>query len=197
MVETEGKAVRINEKVLSEFLIEARNNAWAGEAKEKVAQGIRQIAPFTKSHDFFKLRYIDQYVGANGEPFQGLEVVSIHMLEDKCWIPFWAMGYRGEYMGPVDERKEVNNFLKKALKAAPIDAPFRGPSKFEDPHPRGSEGRYIGDFSEYAYKNDWLGDIRDFSGSEKIIRNGANIVLHSAKYFGGLVNNCGFLGQEP
>jgi len=173
-------------KTLANFLVQAKKNSWAGKGmNEELEYGIRKVAQYGRSYcEPFELRYIDQYVG--GEPFQGFEVVSELSPEDKgFWKPIWAMSYSGEYTGTKKEYEEVINFLREALKAVPINAPFRGPQEYF----KKNADNHI----TYAYFNFWDGNIKKFErGEERIYkvlnRESSKKLIYTAQYFGGLVN---------
>src|SRR3990172_2948697 len=162
--------MKVDTKTLQKFLVAAKKNTWASGAEEEKRFGIKVLGPFVKEYKNCTLRYIDQYVG--GEPFQGLEVVTItdqHSIEK----PIWAMSYRGTYRGAAKEHLAVNDILHQALKAIPVDAPFRGPQILEN--------------KRYFYCNTWNGDVAWFNGSEFIGDKVNTNYVHSAEYWGGLV----------
>ncbi len=162
-------------KKLANFLVAAKKSSWAKGASEELEYGIRKVAPHVSHFETFDLCYIDQYVG--GEPFQGFEVISELYPEYRgFWKPIWAMSYGGEYKSTKKEYKEVVNFLREALKAVPIDAPFRGPKQYK------SKDYY------YVYANCWSGDIKHFEGTEFIYGKPKHPIKYLAKYSGGLVN---------
>ena len=162
--------MRVELETLANFLVEAKKNAWAGNAEEKNEFGIRKVAPFTKNYSKkYILIYMDQYVG--GKSFQGLEVVSQILLDE--FIPVWAMSYGGNYLGSLKEKKKVDQILKSALKKAPIDAPFRGPSKLSN--------------KIYEYENNWHGTLKDFKGEEIIYDKKTRYDVFGTKYAGGLI----------
>lgn len=104
-------------------------------------------------------KFHDNWFG--GEPFGGREVV---FYKGK---PYWMMVYYGsgsELSIPT---------LKKALSNMPLDFPARGPKTFKD--------------GEYQYGNNWQGNIEEFSGEERIIKDGK--IVYNAKYIGGLVDH--------
>lgn len=100
-----------------EFLIRAKKATYAGKGAE-----VASSRP--GSHDLRyqegNLTYLDTYLG--GDNFSG---------EEALWIEenaFWAMNY----MGRVIEDGFSGDFLKEALSLVPMDAPFRGPKKYEN-----------------------------------------------------------------
>jgi len=54
----------------------------------------------------------------------------------------------------------------------PEEAPYRGPGEYQR--------------DNYSYLNEYQGGIENFSGQEKIMRNGKKI--YTAKYIGGFVD---------
>jgi hypothetical protein len=168
--------MKIGVKTLANFLVEAKKNSWISGAKEEVEFGIRKIKPYISYFKNYDLCYRDQYVSGMLF-FQGLEVVSRHLKQDDTekWLPIWAMGYQG-YFDTIKEKEEVNNVLKKALQAVPVDAPFRGPGRLE--------------LDEYLYVNSWSGDIKEFGGFERIfnLKDHVNNIVHRLDYRGKLIN---------
>lgn len=122
-----------------EFLIEAKKETYAGKGPE--------MSPSRpKSHDLeFKkgtLKYIDTYLGS--ENFAG---------EEALWEndqPFWAMNYAGR----VITDGFSGDFLKEALRNAPHNMPFRGPSNYKS--------------DIYTYKCTVDGGFEWFNGYEEI-----------------------------
>lgn len=151
----------MDKKALQQFLIYANQAGYAGGEEKKwlkESDGSTTI-PYAKgdwhSHDNF----------FGGEPYGGRMIV-FHKQE-----PVWMMVYYGWIIKGVDP-DPVYAILRGALKAMPVDAPFRGPKKF-------AEG-------EYTYENSWTGDIARYSGEEQITQ-GQKIIYH-ANYMGGLVD---------
>lgn len=107
--------------------------------------------------------YHDNYFG--GEPYGGREVV-FHNNK-----PVWMMVYYG-FVYSNASNGEVYRFLMEALRNSPADSPARGPSLFE------KEG--------WKYETMIDGDFANFSGIEKIYKDGA--CLYEARYIGGLVD---------
>lgn len=151
----------MNNQPLKQFLIDSNNSGYAGgKEKEWVKEedGSTTI-PFTK--DDWESH--DNFFG--GEPYGGRTVV-FH--EGK---PVWMM----VYYGWVEEGAETNPIyaiLRNALKQMPADYPYRGPKEYSE--------------NEYAYTNNWNGEVDRFSGSEQITQNGK--VIYKADYMGGLVD---------
>lgn len=146
---------------LKRFLIESNNAGYAaGNSKKwiKEKDGSTTI-PFEKG----KWRSNDNFFG--GEPYGGRNVV---FLENK---PVWIM----VYYGFVIEEKNVDKVykvLREALRKMPTNYPFRGPKTLK--------------FGEYKYSNSWRGDIENYSGEEKIMKN--KKLVYKANYLGGLVD---------
>lgn len=102
---------------LLSFLARASRETYAGYGKE---------APSSRpaSHDYHyqegEWLYVDSWLG--GSSFAGEEAV-------------WRNGkavYAMNYCGRVLHDDFSGDFLKAALRAAPADAPFRGPARYED-----------------------------------------------------------------
>lgn len=131
------------------FLIRAKQATYAGGGAE-----VRPSRP--NSHDLHyaegNLTYIDTYLG--GYKFIGEEAV---------WAdgsPFWSMNYYGWMLVP-EIPEGFSSFLKDALKQAPTDAPFRGPTYW-------AQGLF-------EYRCQWSGDISLFHGEEEIRYHGGPI----------------------
>ena len=154
----------INLKALAKFLIEAKTKGGYGFGKE--------IKPWRKGFKELEYRkgnfyYRDSYSGHFFAP--GQEVV---YYKNK---PVWAMAYSGgmnfKYHGNAKFALEVFGFLRKALAKMPLSKPFRGPAKLK-----------IGDF---VYTSKLAGNIKDFSGIEKINYKGKEVFKQY--YIGGLI----------
>ncbi|MBE6053430.1 MAG: XRE family transcriptional regulator [Clostridium sartagoforme] len=132
-----------------EFIVEAKRNTYASEAKKA-----KPTKPNSKDYSYKKYDYYyhDSYLGNNN--FIGEELV---WKDEKV---FWGMNYRGELL--VDEPPTgFSKFLKKALKNVSEHNPFRGPEFF-------SEG-------DLTYKCNWDGEIDSFSGFESILHCGKEV----------------------
>lgn len=150
-----------NIKNLKQFLIDSNKAGYAG-GKEK--QWIKEndhstTIPFEKG----KWKSHDNFFG--GEPYGGRTVV---FYNDK---PFWIMVYYGWVKKGV-EINSVYEILRNALKQMPEDYPFRGPKGYKN--------------NEYTYINYWQGNVENFSGEEKIKKNGK--IIYKANYLGGLID---------
>lgn len=109
-------------------------------------------------------KFHDNYFG--GEPYGGREVV---FYKEK---PVWIMTYYGQVKESIEDLKPLYTFLRKALVLVPGEAPYRGPSEYRD--------------GEWKYVNKWEGTLDNFSGEERIYKEGAQ--TYFAKYIGGFVN---------
>lgn len=121
--------------------------------------------------------YTDNYCGNTIE--RGTEDVYFDM------VLVWSMQYRGGILEPFWNIAEtITQFLKHALINLPRKFPVRGPSNFllnEFEH----EDKIIK--GNFVYYNKWEGDIKEFTGYEKIFWNGDEVFYHN--YIGGLVRN--------
>jgi hypothetical protein len=141
---------------LIDFLLEAKANTYA-------AHGAETAPSRPNSHDlrFAKgdLLYLDTYLG--GLKFTG---------EEALWqdgIPVWSMNYSGRVLGTGFE----GDFLKRALLLVPRDAPFRGPTQYNE--------------DEMQYRSHMEGSVEWFQGYEEILLNGARI--YECYYHGGSI----------
>ncbi len=146
---------------LKEFVYKASQATYASgdeSIKQKQVDGSTTIV--FKDGDY---GYHDNYFG--GEPYGGREVV---FLKNK---PIWMMVYYG-LVHKVVETKEVYPFLVESLSNTTISMPYRGPIIYQK--------------NNFKYTNDFVGDVENFSGTEKIFED--NICIYEAKYMGGLIN---------
>jgi len=156
--------MKINLEKLSKFLCEANKFGYAGSSKEVKPQrkGFTELE--YKSGDWY---FRDSYAGHYFAP--GQEVV---YYKNK---PVWAMAYAGgmkfKYHGDKNLDGQIFEFLKKALLAMDPKKPFRGPAQFKE--------------KDWVYKSSVKGDVRDFSGNEKISRKGQ--VVFEQNFIGGLI----------
>jgi hypothetical protein len=97
------------------------------------------------------LAYRDRWYGE--ARFAGEELV---FLDGR---PIFAMNYAGETL--PDAPEEFPHFHKRALRAPPPEAPFRGPAL----HREGA----------LTYVNDWTGDLTAFDGVERAFADGREI----------------------
>ena len=113
--------------------------------------------------------YSDHYTGSYAAP--GQEIVEWRA------IPVWSMSYDGgmapQYWGDRVMAKETFRFLKEALRHAPTENPYRGPSLYQSQNLR------------WRYRNNWVGNITRFHGEEKITYDGK--VIFRQNYMGGLI----------
>lgn len=105
----------------------------------------------------------DNFFG--GEPYGGRIIVSYKKR------PLWIMVYYG-WIDQGVETNPVYSILRKALRQMPETAPLRGPKELND--------------GIYSYSNNWSGDIKKYSGEEKILKEGK--LIYKANYMGGLVD---------
>lgn len=109
-------------------------------------------------------RMVDTFYG--GHPYAGQEVI-YHLGQ-----AVWALQYRGWVHDTDMTPSSVYGFLKKALLAAPVEQPYRGPKEFRE--------------GNLTYKNEWAGEISGFAGEEVILDGEQEI--YKALYFGGEVD---------
>jgi Domain of unknown function (DUF5680) len=151
---------------LAAFLIEAKRRTYAGLDDDAtiatpLLTGSKQLEHRAGPYD-----YRDIYFGMGF--FVGQETVS---KDDRV---IWAMCYSGGAHPEVTDRDallSLYKFLRLALLACDVSAPYRGPATF------------AGD--EMTYRNDIYGTIANFHGVEQISQDGA--VLYELRYSGGLL----------
>lgn len=151
-----------NKEHLCQFLVEAKKATYAaGDNAQIITEADNSKSIYYKKGDY---KYHDNFFG--GEPFGGREVV---FYQDK---PLYMMTYYGKVLESVIDFKEVPIILQHALAQIPLDHPFRGPKEFIE--------------NNFIYKNEYQGEIDDFSGQETISTNDGEIVFR-AQYSGGLI----------
>jgi len=154
----------IDLKELTEFLVKAKVETYAGDGAEVDSQ-----RPGFKELEFIEgeWEYRDSYSGFYMAP--GQEIVRF---EGK---PIWSMAYSGgitkKYQGNFDFAKQIFEFLKKALKLVDKNKPYRGPDNFKE--------------GDYEYVSRVEGDVSWFKGNEKILFKGE--VVFKQDYIGGLI----------
>ena len=138
-----------NQAQFVQFLIEAKKNTYAGDGKLSSSS-----RPASKDLSFQQgdYLYLDTYLGSMD--FIGEEAVW-HRQQ-----PIWAMNYYGKMLTD-DVPDGFSHCLKGALLKAPVEAPFRGPARFQD-------GRF-------DYICQWEGNLDEFEGSEQILVDGKEI----------------------
>jgi hypothetical protein len=151
---------------LTGFLVEAKRRTYAGldddaTITEPLLSGSKQLE--YKSPPF---AYRDIYFGMGF--FVGQETVSI---DDKV---VWSMAYSGGTADHVTDRPALTSiyaFLRRALSAVDATLPFRGPVEFRA--------------DNLLYENAAFGTMARFSGTERVIRDGAE--AYQLRYSGGLL----------
>jgi hypothetical protein len=148
----------MDEAKLKQFIFEAGKKTYAAnDASVKVKQADGSTTIEYSSGPF---RLHDNYFG--GEPYGGREVV---FLNDKA---VWMMVYYG-WVNQGVAHNEVYKILMEALMNAPEDSPYRGPTSFES--------------GNWRYENNLLGNLGNFSGTEKIFKD--DVCVYEASYLGG------------
>ena len=148
-----------SEDVLKCFLVRAKVNTYAGNGALSAPSRPNSKDLHYKEGD---LLYIDSYLGS--ADFIGEEVV----YENEK--PIWAMNYYGKMLVP-DVPEGFSHCLKGALKAIPVEYPFRGPETFE-------HGRF-------TYRCSWQGGLSDFMGNEEIYLDDA--CIYKLGFHGGYI----------
>jgi len=130
------------ERVLKQFLVRAKINTYAGDGTFSTPS-----RPNSKDLHYGEedLLYIDTYLGSTD--FIGEEAV----FENE--IPIWGMNYYGKMLVDIIP-EDFSKCLKSALKAIPVESPYRGPAVFEQ--------------DKFVYKCSWQGDLSNFLGNEEI-----------------------------
>lgn len=151
----------MNLNKLQQFILEASRATYASgdkSIKKKQKDGSTTIE--YKNGDYF---YHDNYFG--GEPYGGREVIFLNKK------PVWMMVYYGSIHKNIST-KIVYPFLVKSLSQSTLEMPYRGPSLYQE--------------RELRYENSFEGDIKNFSGTEKIYKS--DVCIYEASYAGGLID---------
>jgi hypothetical protein len=149
-------------KNLKQFLVKAKKSTYAaGNSAGRIKEADGSTTLIFEEGAY---KYHDNYFG--GEPFGGREVV---FFENN---PVYMMVYYGNVDESINYFGGVYRVLMNALKLIPIEAPFRGPEKYEE--------------GDWLYENKFVGDVDSFSGEENIFYKGKKV--YQAKYIGGLVD---------
>ena len=185
---------------LKEFVYEAKMRSFASKAEKIFLSDGSCMRSYLDSRAGKTYLYNDTYFGNLVDC--GHEKVSID------GIAVWACQYYGgivpslrehvdtsaalAYLAKLDERDAshvIVAFLRKALRASPVDFPVRGPSMFESTD---EFGDMLVDPGIWRYTNEWaslpLFGYEDaflaFQGLERITVDGIDVYLHA--YVGGL-----------
>jgi hypothetical protein len=148
---------------LEEFLVKAKLGAYASDGdgnQTRLEDGSKELR--FEEGDF---RYRDRYFGWN--PFAGEEIV---------WSgeeAVWSMNYYGVASDDAITPGQVFVFLRKAMRHAKEDRPFRGPRSFRE--------------DDFEYLDESEGTIGRFKGIEKIRYTGREVFR--LEYHGGAVAN--------
>lgn len=158
---------KIDLKELAKFLMRAKKNTYASMSSVEIKpeRHLHKELEFSDG----KFYYRDSYVGFFQAP--GMEEVRLGKSGKTIWTMAYSGGMKQKYSGDIDFAKQVFNFLKEALSQVNENAPYRGPIKLKK--------------GKWKYKNKIKGNIKRFSGKEKIFFNGKEVF--SQEYIGGLV----------
>lgn len=156
------------EKLL-EFLLSAKKKTYAANTEPlKLIDGGKGF--HVESNDFI---YLDTYYGY--QPFGGQELL-FKRFPDGQKMPIWYMNYGGNCLDTTDRNivEAIFMHLKQALSRVDESFPFRGPKIYE--------------VEQMCYKSEYLGDIENFSGKEKISFIDGDL-LYNGFFFGGKLNS--------
>ncbi|KAA8921988.1 DUF5680 domain-containing protein [Thermoplasma sp.] len=148
----------MDEESITAFIVKAKKNTYATNGGKSVPR-----IPGSREHRFRyeEYEYTDIYFGELS--FNGIETV-FHKGK-----PIWGMVYSGAVLDEESSVEAIYAFLKKCLSMIDEEAPFRGPKSYEE--------------DEYAYYNDFSGDIYHFIGYEHIDSDQGT--LYELHYSGG------------
>lgn len=154
-----------NHDSLKKFLYNANKFGYAGDGKEINSPQRPGFDELEYSEGDYL--YHDSYSGHYFAP--GQEVV--YYKGDPIWAMAYAGGMKFEHHSDETLTKQTIKFLKKALLAMNPEKPYRGPEKFEE-----GEWRYVSTLS---------GDIKDFTGNEKIYLK--DKLVFEQNFIGGII----------
>lgn len=147
---------------LIDFVIAAKKDGYAlgsAASKLKFDDGFKG---FVIENEKFK--YTDKYTGFN--PFCGSEIVTNKVGQSS---PVWMMNYYGKSYLPLNESKDLYQFLTEAMSRIDRAYPFRGPSEYQK---RG-----------WRYLNNQRGEFNMFLGTEEIFFKERKV--YELSYHGG------------
>lgn len=146
-----------NQSEFVQFLIQAKKNTYAGDGTLAAPSRPASKDLIFQQGDYM---YLDTYL--DSVDFIGEEAVW-HRQK-----PLWAMNYYGIML--TDEIPEgFSHCLKGALQNVPVEAPYRGPARFQD--------------GPFEYTCQWKGGLDRFEGTEQIRLDGA--VIYQLTFHGG------------
>ncbi len=146
-----------NQNEFVPFLLQAKKNTYAGDGSLSAPSRPASKDLIFQQGDYL---YLDTYLG--DVDFIGEEAVWHHQK------PVWAMNYYGRMLtGEIPEG--FSHCLKGALQNVPIEAPYRGPARFQN--------------GPFEYTCRWKGDLDRFEGAEQISVNGQ--VIYRLTFHGG------------
>jgi len=153
-------------EALAAFLIQAKRRTYAGLDDDATIAAPLLTGSKQLEHRAGPYAYRDIYFGMGF--FVGQETVS---KDDRV---IWSMCYSGGARAEVTDREtllSLYKFLRQALLAGDVSAPYRGPAEFAG--------------GDMTYQNDVHGTLAQFHGLEQISKRSA--VLYELRYSGGLL----------
>ncbi len=157
----------INLGELAKFLVRAKTNTYASlKSKEIKSERPNHKELEFEDGDFY---YRDSYIGFFQAP--GMEEVRLGKEGKIIWTMAYSGGMLPKFHGNLELAKDTFTFFKKALNLVNEEMPYRGPKKLK----RGN----------WEYSNSINGDIKRFSGNEKIFFKRKEVF--NQEYIGGLV----------
>ena len=160
--------LEIDLKELTDFIVKAKKNAYAGEGEEKRLPDGSKLLVFQEGNFYYE----DNYGGSYQAP--GRELVKWQR-EDGQRI--WQMSYSGGMLPKFLRDEKLSHstfeFLKDALMEVNSKSPFRGPKLYGG--------------IDFIYKGKVKGNIQRFSGKEEIFHRKSLVTVFSQDFIGGLV----------
>jgi Domain of unknown function (DUF5680) len=151
---------------LAAFLLEAKRRTYAGLDDDATVAAPLLAGSKQLEHRAGPYFYRDIYFGMG--VFAGQETVAKH---DQV---IWSMCYSGGAFPDIGDRTallSIYKFLRRALLAANIESPYRGPASFA--------------IDDLSYRNCVEGSLARFYGVEDISQSGTK--LFELRYSGGLL----------
>lgn len=159
--------LEINLDELTEFIVKAKRNGYAGNGKKRIEPDGSKTFIFKEGN----LCYIDNYSGSYQAP--GNEIVRWQREDgQRIWHMAYSGGMSPEFWGNEKVKEFTLAFLKEALMMVSFSHPFRGQSIHEN--------------EDLIYTMEFVGNIRRCLGIEDIIDKSSNKLLFSQDFIGCL-----------
>ena len=164
-------------KELNQFLGKASRATYAGSGAEITPErlGFRELE-YPEGNWYYR----DSYTGW----FRSWGTELVRYDGKPVWNALYGGGMEPECQKDVEFARMTFDFLKKALSAGEKQEVFQ---------PRGPKVFYDDDWQDWKYEADWIGDITQFIGNERILCGlrdtpiGSRKVVFTHHFAGGLI----------